>query len=112
MAIDEQSAYDTAALEELHIVYPYITYEAATDSFGYAVSIGADIWDKNTSWARVTQIAEQIAEKIGLGGVLQSYTGGAMWITRGTPFAQRIAAENDYDVRRIHININVEYLSA
>ena len=112
MAIDEQSAYDSKTLEELNIVYPYITYEVATDAFGAAVSIGADLWDKNTSWARVSQKAEQIAETIGRGGVMQPCTGGAIWITRGSPFAQRVAAENDYDVRRIHININAEFLTA
>lgn len=112
MAIDEQSAYDTATLEELNIVYPYITYEVATDAFGKAVSIGADLWDRSTSWARVSQKAEQIAETIGRGGVMQPYTGGAIWVTRGSPFAQRVAAENDYDIRRIHININAEFLTA
>lgn len=118
MAIDEQSAYDTATLDELNIVYPYITYEVATDEFDEPVAIGADIWDNSTSWARIEQKASQIADAIGRGGVMQPYTGGAVWITRGTPFAQRMAAQDaasagtGFDLRRIHININAEFLSA
>ena len=111
-AIDEQSAYDERTLEQLGISFPYITYEVATDSFGDAVAIGADLWDRGTSWADVTQKAEQIAACIGRGGKLTPYDDGALWITRGTPFSQRVEADNDSDVRRIHININAEFLSA
>ena len=111
-AIDEQSAYDNRTLEELSITFPYITYEVATDSFDYAVTIGADLWYQSTSWAEVTAKAMQIDNAIGRGGKMISYDGGAIWITRGSPFSQRLEAENDYDVRRIHININAEFLSA
>lgn len=111
-AIDEVSAYDTDTIEKLEIDYPYISYEVATDAFDAPVSIGADIWDKSTSWTRITQKAEQIGAAIGRGGVFVPYAGGAIWITRGTPFSQRMDAETSNDVRRIHININAEYVSA
>ena len=118
MAIDEQSAYDEQTLEELNIEYPYITYEVAVDSFDAPVAIGADLWDKSTSWARLAQKAEQIANAIGRGGVMIPFDGGAVWITRGTPFSQRMAPQDaataaaGYDLRRIHININAEFISA
>ena len=107
-AIDEQSSY------EKHFDPPdkYITYEAAVDSFDSACFIGADLWHRSLSWAEISQKAEEISEYIGRGGVMIPYTGGALWITRGAPFAQRMAAETTEDVRRIHLNINAEYLSA
>ena len=112
-AIDEQSAYDESTLEDLDIEYPYISFEVATDSFDSTVAIGADIWYKSTSWADATEKADEISDYIGLGGVMFPYTGGAIWITRGTPFAQRLPEESGNDsIRRIHININAEYLSA
>lgn len=111
-AIDELSAYDDSTIEMLEIDYPYITYEVATDEFDAPVAIGADIWDKTTSWVRITQKAEQIYNAIGRGGKLVPYDDGAIWITRGTPFSQRMDAETTLDIRRIHININAEYLSA
>lgn len=111
-AIDEQSAYDKPTLEQMQIDYPYITYEVAEDGFDAPVAIGGDIWDKSTSWARVTRIAAQIGDALGRGGLIFPYEGGAIWITRGSPFSQRLSAENDDNVRRIHININAEFLSA
>ena len=110
-AIDEISSYDEDTIEKMGIEYPYISYEVATDSFGSPVSIGADIWDKS-SWAQVTQKAEAIDAAIGRGGMIVPYSDGAMWITRGSPFSQRREAESGYDIRRIHININVEFISA
>ena len=116
-AIDEQSAYDEKTIEEMEITYPYISYEVATDSFDAPVSIGADIWDLATTWSRITQKAEQIDAEISRGGTIIPYGGGAVWITRGTPFSQRTAAAetaeaSGYDLRRIHININAEFISA
>lgn len=111
-AIDEQSAYDENTLEDLNISFPYITYEVATDSFGDPVSIGADVWYKSTSWAEATAKTQQIENAISRGGKMVAYDGGAIWITRGSPFSQRTAAESGYDVRRVHLNINAEFLSA
>ncbi len=111
-AIDEISAYDKDTLEQMGIDYPYISYEVATDSFDAPVAIGADIWDRSTSWALITQKAEEIDDAISRGGHIEPYDGGAIWITRGTPFSQRTEAESGTDIRRIHININAEFISA
>lgn len=112
MAIDEISAYDTDTLADLNISYPYISYEVAEGEFDEPVAIGADLWDRSTSWARVSQLADRISAEISRGGKLVPYEGGAVWITRGTPFSQRMDAEGSYDIRRIHININAEFISA
>ena len=108
-AIDEQSSYDTDTLEELNITYPYISYETAIGSIDEPLLLGADIWDRSTSWAAVELKAEEIASQIG-GGFSQHYSDGCLWITKGQPFSQRMPT--DKDIRRIHININAEFLSA
>ena len=108
LAIDEQSAYDTT----FDPPEKYISYEAAYDSFDAPVAIGADLWHRSMSWAEISQKAEEISEAIGRGGKMIPYNGGAIWITRGSPFSQHMSADTSYDVRRIHININAEYLSA
>lgn len=111
-AIDEQSAYDEDTLEQLGIEFPYITYESATDSIENTLTLGADLWDRSTSWSSVEEKAAAIQASLGMGGTLIHYDGGALWITRGASFARRMSADTGYDVRRIHITINAEYLSA
>lgn len=108
LAVDEQAMYDTT----FDPPDQYLSYEDAQDSFDSPVSIGADLWYRSMSWAEISQKAEEIGEAIGRGGIMIPYDGGALWITRGTPFSQRMSAETSNDVRRIHININAEYLSA
>ena len=111
-AIDEVSAYDLKDNQLLELGDTYITYEAATDEIDRKVSLTASVWDRSTSWATVTGKAEEISEAISYGGVTVPYDGGSLWITRGTPFTQRTVVEEDYDYRRITININAEFLSA
>lgn len=107
-AIDEQSAYD----ENMDIKYPYISYEVAVAEFDEPVSLAADLWDRSTSWKNVTEKSEEIANHI-----KNSYPipldEGFLWITKGTPFAQRMAEDTGLaDVRRVHINITAEFMTA
>ena len=111
-AIDEISAYDLKDNEILELGDTYITYEAATDEIDYKVTMTASVWDRSTSWATATEKVEEIAEAISYGGVTIPYDNGLLWITKSTPFAQRTVVEENYDFRRITININAEYLSA
>ena len=112
-AIDEQSAYDDGTLEQLGIAFPYISYETATDYLDGPVMLGADLWYKSTSWADITRKADAIGDYIGLGGKVIRYQGGGLWVCRSTPFAQRMAEDTWADnIRRIHINIQAEFLSA
>ena len=111
-AIDEQSAYDEGVLESLGVPKRYITYEAATSNLGDALALTASIWDKSTSWAWITQKADEIAAYIGYGGRVLPVDGGYLWIKLGSPFARRMSDENNYDLRRIYLTISAEYLTA
>ena len=110
-AIDEQSAYDPAVMKELNISYPYLSFEAAVSELDEPVTLSADLWYQSTSWSEIEAKAQEIASAIGYGGTSVSYTGGRIWITKGTPAYQRMGAENVFDIRRIHININAEFQS-
>lgn len=88
----------------------YITYEATTDSLGRPVPMSASIWKKNTmSWEEISQKAEEISDALVQVKVIPMRV-GYLYITRGTPFAQRMSDE-DESVRRIYINIMAEYLA-
>jgi len=92
--------------------FPYITYEVITDSLGYPVALTGSLWYRSTSWTDITAKKDKIAESIGYGHKTIKIDGGYMYLTRGTPFAQRMGDENDNMIRRIYIQINCEYLTA
>lgn len=91
---------------------PYITYELSTDNIGESVALTASIWYRGTSWSAVTAKAHEIERYIGYGGRIIDIDNGYIWITRGRPFAQRMSDDTDSSIRRIIINIMVEYLTA
>ena len=105
-------AYDqnTVPSEDLQPEMPRITYEAGTAGFEDIANLTASLWDKSYSWASVSAKAEEIFAYIGLGGAKVNFDGGQIWITRGSPFAQRMSDEDD-SIRRIVLQVQVEYLT-
>lgn len=107
-AIDEMSAYDT----RMELPDKYITYEVQTANIGEPVALTASLWYRSTSWADISQKADEIAAYIGYGGRVIPVDGGYLWIKLGSPFAQRMAVDHDSSIRRIYINITVDFLTA
>ena len=103
-------AYDESTVPK-DTVLPYITYAVVVDSIESNIALSASLWQRSTSWSDVTQMAKAIGDYLGMGGKLIKYDGGAIWLRRGQPFAQRISDEDD-GIRRIYLNITAEYLSA
>lgn len=102
-AYDETSVPDSAQL-------PYITYENADDSFGNEIAISASVWYRSTSWKDVTEKVVEISDAITRGGKLIVYDGGAFWIRKGSPWAQRMSDGSDDSIRRIVLNLVIEFL--
>lgn len=92
--------------------FPYLTYNVVVDSIGNPVALTASLWYRSSSWKDVTEKSEEIAQNIGYGGKLVHFDGGAIWIKRGSPFAQRMADDSDDVIRRIYMNIEAEFLTA
>lgn len=100
-------AYDAITVPE-NAVMPYITYEARVSDFDEKIGLTASLWYRSTSWAEISQKAEAISADIG-GGAGVEYDGGRLWITKETPFAQRMAEPTDDFVRRIVLQVSGEY---
>lgn len=111
-AIDEQSSYDLQTLKDLGITDKYISYEVVTSNIGDDVGMTASLWHRSASWAEIQQKADEIAAYIGYGGKVVTIDGGYIWIKLGSPFAQRMLVDADYDWRRIYLNITAEFFSA
>lgn len=102
-AYDETSVPDDAQL-------PYITYEVSDDQFGEPRIQSASLWYHSSSWADITAKEQEIADFITRGGRMLKYDGGAIWLQKGTPWAQRMAEPNDEMIRRIVLTVVVEFL--
>lgn len=102
-AYDETSVPDTAVL-------PYITFEVGTSDFDRDVALTGSLWYRDTSWAAITAKEMEIANHIGRGGLIKAYDGGALWIRRGTPWAQRMSDATDDSVRRVVLNVEIEFI--
>lgn len=91
---------------------PYLTYQFATDDFGKEVALTGSLWYRSTSWTQANEKAEEISKAIGRGGKMIPCDGGAIWIKKGTPFAQNMGDESDDKIKRKYLNLVVEYFTA
>lgn len=110
-AIDELSSYDRDTMQQLGIDYPYIAYEAAVGGFDAPLALTASLYYRSASWALIEEKAAEIATEIGE-VTWQRFDGGAIRIWMGEPRYRRMSADNAFDVRRIQININAEFIAA
>lgn len=108
-------AYDeaTVPIDDRAPDFPYITYGVSTDSIGNVVVLNGSLWYRTSSWELPSKKAEQIAKRIAENGfVVLRVDDGYIWVTKGTPFAQRMSDPEDDMIRRIYLTLNVEYLTA
>lgn len=103
-------AYDENTVPD-NIEMPYITYSVGTASLDETLPLYASIWYYSNSWEAISKKAIEIGEYIGRGGTSQLYDNGRIWIKRGIPFAQRMSEPGNDAVRRIYLNIEVEFQS-
>ena len=110
------SSFGLTAYEENTVptdaVFPYVTYQLVTDSFDREVAATASLWYRGESWTAINAKTEEIAQHIGLGGVIIKCDGGRIWIKRGQPFAQNMGDESDDLIKRKYLNVTIEYFTA
>lgn len=105
-------AYDTYSVPD-DAVMPYITYETAEDMLGGVLPLSASLWYDSRSWSEITAKADVIAYFItNTHRPIPISQGGYLWITRGSPFMQRMNDPAKDTIKRIYININAEFLAA
>lgn len=101
-------AYDQNSVPD-NAVMPYITYEAVADRIGRPIPMTASLWYRSSSWVEISHKADEISDAL-----IQVKTipldVGFLYLTRGNPFAQRMADEDD-TVRRIYIVLMAEFLA-
>lgn len=103
-------AYDESSVPQ-DAQMPYITYNASTAAIGGLVFLSASLWYMSFSWEGISKKASEIEDYIiNMHPPTILIDEGRVYITRSFPFAQRMSDEDDR-VRRILLNINVEFLT-
>lgn len=104
-------AYDETLLPD-DAEMPRITYGLATDSLGHPVSMAFSLWDKSYSWKTVTEKAQEIADAITfMHPPAIKCDSGRIYITPGSPWTQRMSEPTDDTIRRLYLNLEVEYFT-
>ncbi len=102
-AYDENSVPEDAKM-------PYITYQVLLDDLDAPVFPTASLWWRDTSWtgidAKLTEIAAYIEDLSPI-----RLDEGYMNVTKGSPFAQRMADDSDKTVKRYLLNLGVEFFT-
>lgn len=94
-------AYEASSVPDRDdVTYPYITYEGASAQFDGDVMRNASIWTRSTSWNTADTLADLIESRLKDGGSIISYSGGMIWITAETPFAQSMGDPDDDRIKR------------
>lgn len=104
-AYDESNVPDDADLKE-----GYITFQKMDGAFEEPVFPTCSLWHRNTSWRKLESVKNDINDRLKHGGVIIATESGRLWIQRGSPFAQ-VINENDTSIRRIMINLAVEFMT-
>lgn len=93
--------------------FPYITYDIVLGEWDEAeVNMPVNVWYRTESEAEPNAKVREIGEAIGLGGTVIKCDGGALWIKKGSPWAQAVVIDGeDPMVKRRYVNINIEFLT-
>lgn len=116
LAFEENSVPDDSIIEEMirsgiaTAKYPYITYQVLIDDLGQPLYPTASIWDRSTSWERADTLANSISARIQEMGTIK-LDSGRLFITKGSPYAQHMSEEADRYIRRVVLNLAIEFLT-
>lgn len=115
-AFEENSVPDDTVIDELikagvaPAKYPYITYQVITDDLDHPIYPTASIYDRNTSWERADTLANLISARIRQMGTIK-LDNGRLFITKGNPYSQHMLEEGDKAIRRVVLNLAVEFFT-
>lgn len=102
-------AYDETDIPD-DAVMPYITYTASVSPFESYDLLTASVWYRSTSWEAISKKVEEISKAITPYKLQRVDSNQYIHLTRGSPFAQRMA-DLDLSVRRVYINVTAEFFT-
>lgn len=102
-------AYPSTSVPE-YAEFPYLTYTPVFDSWGNPVSMTVNLWYRTENEAEPSAKAQQISDAISAGKYVVC-DGGALLLTRGSPWCQSLTDNTDPTIKRRYLNVTAEYLT-
>ena len=88
----------------------YITYQVLTDDIDHPVFPTASIYHRSSSWEKSDLLSNMISKRIQEMNTIK-LDDGRMFITKGSPFSQHMLEEGDLSIRRIVLNLGIEFFT-
>ena len=111
-AYDENSVPDDKEIAQINgSAFPRITYDIVEGDTFDSVAMSGSVWDRSSSWNGVYEIFNQINDTLSNGGVILPCNGGGLWIKKASPWVQRMGDSSDDAIRRLFMNITVEFIT-
>ena len=89
---------------------PYITYQVIEPDWRDGGTIYARVWYRSTSFAAINAKVDEIRAEVGEGINLLTAS-GAVYLTRGTPFAQNMPMEGDDTLKVVYLLFNIQAIT-
>ena len=86
---------------------PYITYRVAIPEWENPISLYARVWYRSVSFAAISAKVGEIDEEIGPGAFVP-FKDGAIWIFKGTPFAQFMPMDGDPNLKCMYLSMTMQ----
>ena len=102
-------AYASSSVPD-EAAFPYITYDLVLGEWNNGeVNMPVNVWYRTESEAEPNAKVREIGDELGLGGKIVSCDGGALWLKKGSPWAQAVTIDGeDEKVKRRYLNISIE----
>lgn len=102
-------AYDQFSIPD-DAQYPYITYDTYTGALDDVIILTGSLWYRSSSWEAVSLKKSEIEAAIPAMRPIK-IDGGYLWLSLGSPFAQRMGDDDDM-IKRYILNVSAEFLTA
>lgn len=89
---------------------PYITYQLVTPDWRDSAVMYVRVWYRSTSFVSINAKVDEISAAIGEGVSIPT-SGGAVYLNKGSPFAQCMPMEGDNTLKVIYLNLIVNAIT-
>ena len=90
--------------------FPYITHQLVQPEWSGSAPFYARVWYRSLSISGLCAKVDEIAAAIGPGAVVP-FDGGAIWIYKGTPFAQFMPQPGDLTLKCMYLNMSMQAIT-